>query len=501
MHHQEWMTLVACGASITLAVLIIWFGRGTPLALPLVLLTIDCCVFNVATVIFELSKGRLRAFDLVDKSTSPFAIALTLHFVLAFVGRRQAFRWVLALSYVVAALIALVAPLSLLYPWAAKLIYHRSQLDRIDLTGWEMAMLGHLGAAMAFGMPLLVQHYRRSRRGVERARTRVVITAIAVLAIAAGSELLPDVNGAAPIAQAMFTLLLAAITLRLGLFEHERTSIVLLIAATAGFVVVCDILWLFTAEDQLPPLVVLMVVLVTLIFLTIRGFLDRFELSQVRLQRLATAGKLSDQLAHNLKNPLAALKGAAQFLKEELSQGRSVDDQQELIDLLLAQVRRLEAGLDEYQRLGKVEPVFRSCQVNDVVRNVLAQQKLIEPGKVRVREDIDEELPTCQADPRLLEQALENLVRNSFEALVDGGDLTVATRRGLGELIVAVSDTGCGMNGRTVERALREFYTTKPAGSGLGLAYARRVAVAHGGRLIIESREGHGTTVRLSLPV
>lgn len=501
MHYQEWMTLVACGASITLAVLIVWFGRGTPLALPLVLLTIDCCVFNVATVIFELSKGRLRAFDIVDKSTSPFAIALALHFVLAFVGRRQAFRWVLVVSYGVAALIALVSPLSLLYPWAANVVHHRAPVDWTDLTLWEMAMFGHLGAAMAFGVPLLVQHYRRSRREVERARTRVVITAIAVLAIGGGSELLPDVNGAAPIAQAMFTLLLTAITLRLGLFERERTSIVLFIAATAGFIVIGDILWLFTAEDQLPPLVVLTVVLVILVGLTIRGLLDRSELTHARLQRLAAAGKLSDQLAHNLKNPLAALKGAAQFLKEELSQGRSVGDQQELVDLLLAQVQRLEGGLEEYQRLGQVDPVFQSCQVNDVVRTVLAQQKLIEPGRVRVHADIDEDLPTCQADPQLLGQALENLVRNSFEALVHGGDLTVATRRGVGELSVAVSDTGCGMNARTLERALREFYTTKPAGSGLGLAYARRVAVVHGGRLRIDSREGEGTTVRLTLPV
>ena len=77
----------------------------------------------------------------------------------------------------------------------------------------------------------------------------------------------------------------------------------------------------------------------------------------------------------------------------------------------------------------------------------------------------------------------------------------MSTRRGLGEVTVAVSDTGCGMDARTQERTLKEFYTTKPAGSGLGLAFVRRVAEAHRGRVGITSREAEGTTVRLSLPV
>jgi two-component system, NtrC family, sensor histidine kinase HydH len=79
--------------------------------------------------------------------------------------------------------------------------------------------------------------------------------------------------------------------------------------------------------------------------------------------------------------------------------------------------------------------------------------------------------------------------------------VTVSTRRGLGEVTVAVSDTGCGMDARTQELALKEFYTTKSTGSGLGLAFVRRVAEAHRGRLGISSREQEGTTVRLSLPV
>jgi signal transduction histidine kinase len=97
---------------------------------------------------------------------------------------------------------------------------------------------------------------------------------------------------------------------------------------------------------------------------------------------------------------------------------------------------------------------------------------------------------------------LENLVRNAMEAMPDGGTVTVRTARsGAESVLLSVADTGCGMDARTRERAFDDFFTTKALGSGLGLAFVRRVVEAHGGRVSLESEQGRGTLVSVRLPV
>jgi two-component system, NtrC family, sensor histidine kinase HydH len=495
---QDWTTLVASSAGMALAVLVIWRGRRSALATPLALLSIDFCVFNLATMFYELS-GR-RGFNIADKATSPLAVAFGLHFVLVFVGRKQSLLPVLVASYTIAALISLTSPLSLFLPWAAHFIDPGAGSD--GHSPWALANMVHLLAALCVGVPLLVHHYRGARGIEERSRARMVAAAIIVLAVGAGSQLLPNVQGAAPVAQTLFTLLLSGVTLRLGLYDVRMPSLFFPAAVLTSLVAAAVGVSLFGGWNPNAAVFLLIFMFVLLVALTIAvGVFASRAVASERLERMALMGRFSAQLAHNLKNPLAALKGAAQFLKVELGQGRSIRDQQEFVDLLLEQILRLEGALADYERLGKAEALVVPLQVNDVVKSVLALQPFIEPAKVRVRADLDETLPTCRADPQLLGQAVENLVRNAFEAMPHGGEVTVSTRRGLGEVTVAVSDTGCGMDARTQERALKEFYTTKPAGSGLGLAFVRRVAEAHRGRLGIVSREAEGTTVRLSLPV
>jgi signal transduction histidine kinase len=106
-------------------------------------------------------------------------------------------------------------------------------------------------------------------------------------------------------------------------------------------------------------------------------------------------------------------------------------------------------------------------------------------------------------DKDLVATSLENVLRNAYEAMPSGGTVTVRTERveeGSGGVAVSVEDEGEGMDARLLERATDEFFTTKAAGSGLGLSFAERVAEVHGGTLRLTSRAGKGTVVRLSLP-
>jgi signal transduction histidine kinase len=119
--------------------------------------------------------------------------------------------------------------------------------------------------------------------------------------------------------------------------------------------------------------------------------------------------------------------------------------------------------------------------------------------------DLADALPECDADADLVASALENVVRNAFEAMPRGGTLRIGTRldvpaAGDAAIVVRVQDTGEGMDARRAERAFDDFYTTKATGSGLGLAFVRRVALAHGGNVSLASRPGEGTRVELRLP-
>jgi|SRR5450755_1603440 two-component system, NtrC family, sensor histidine kinase HydH len=495
---EDWITLFASSAGVALAVLVILRGRRSSLAIPLALLSIDFCCFNLATMFFVMS--NVNAFNILDKATSPFGIALGLHFVVAFVGQRRRLRWVLRCSYLLSGLTAAVSPLSVWFPWAKNFIDTRSGANA--LAGWAAVNILNLLFALVVGLPLLVRHYRGTGNKDERVRTLVVLLAVAVLAIGGGSEFLPNTPSAAPIAQTFFTLLLSAITLRLRLFDVRIPLKLIPFALFAGLVAVAALVSLFKQSAVTATLSMLIVMSGFLVLLTIVVVIVAARaVHGERLANLVLKGRVSSQLAHNLKNPLAALKGGMEFLREELEQDRPIGDQKEYLDLVLDQVRRLEGALRDFERLGKVEPKCIPLQVNDVVHRVLGLQRYLEPGGIRVRAELDTSLPRCEADPELLGQALENLLTNAVEAMPAGGDVTISTARRSGEVVIAVADNGCGMDARTQELILREFHTTKPNGSGQGLSFARRVAEAHGGRTSILSREGEGTTVFFCLPL
>lgn len=161
--------------------------------------------------------------------------------------------------------------------------------------------------------------------------------------------------------------------------------------------------------------------------------------------------------------------------------------------------------VDNYQRLGRVEAIKTSLDINEVVRAVMALQSFAGGHTITVTTEYDPSLPPCMVDRDLLENALKNLVRNAFEAMPLGGVLSVRTGMSAPAeapgVVIRVEDSGMGMDALTRERAMESFYTTKPQGSGLGLAFVRRVVEAHDGDLTLTSREGTGTIARIRLPL
>ncbi|HMI92194.1 MAG TPA: ATP-binding protein, partial [Polyangiales bacterium] len=207
--------------------------------------------------------------------------------------------------------------------------------------------------------------------------------------------------------------------------------------------------------------------------------------------------------------PLAALRGALQFLAEEHAHGRPLDAQARYLELMAAQVERIARVVDDYRRLGRMEPLASTFDLHALVREVAALQPFTSGAEPRasepaVRTELLADPPSCHADPDLVGLALENLLRNAREATGAGGAIVIRTRsvaeRGKAQIALVVADDGAGMDARQRERAFDPLFTTKPQGSGLGLAFVKRAAEAQGGSVRLESGVGRGTTVELLLP-
>ena len=228
------------------------------------------------------------------------------------------------------------------------------------------------------------------------------------------------------------------------------------------------------------------------------------ELSQLRSGALAALGRMAAQVAHELKNPLGGLKLYARHLEKrlgsvqdpelgELAQkiGRAIDHLSDLVTEITAFGRPSEL---------KREPVEVAQLFDDCLS--LSQDRLA--GRpIHVDRQFAADVPVALLDPRELRKVFLNLLLNGLDAMGDEGTLTVAVTHQTEEGIIQVTieDTGCGMSDETLSRAFDLFFTTKPHGTGLGMAIARSVVDLHGGQIQIDSRLGQGTRVRVLLPV
>jgi two-component system, NtrC family, sensor histidine kinase HydH len=502
MNSQSWVTLIACIGELAVVLLVALRATGSPLATPLLLLSVDLAVWNFAQLVYHRS-GTI-GWHLVDMIASPLATAIAFHFMLRFLGRARQLRWALAAVYLYFGTIAAAAAAALVSPGARALALSPA---------WSWCWLAGLLPLSAVVVVALVIHIRRAASVVERYRSWMLLAAVVVISPLASSEVWADLGFGVPrlgsVGILSFNAFLMLAALRFRLFDKALSPSAALAATVIAAVGGIAYLSVFRNAGTNTALLVLGTVTVTLVLLAV-GLLVARSLIWRRDQvlRLATLGRLTAQMAHDLKNPFAALKGAAQFLREERAQGRSIDDRTEFLDLIVQQIDRLKSVVDKYQRLGRVEPVRTPVQVNELVQSLVTLQKFASADEVAVKADLAADLPSCSMDRDLVTGALENLLQNAFEATPKTdtpGTVTVRTAlvqagRTTG-VMLSVEDTGTGMSARTRERALDDFYTTKATGSGFGLAFVRRVAEAHGGDVSLVSKEGAGTTVRMFLPL
>ncbi len=495
MTASEWMSLLACGGILALALVVLRHATRNPLALPLGLWSVDLFIWNFATLAYALSGSR--SWHYLDVTFSPFTPPLALHIVLVFVGKLRPLRGVLVLAYLAFTLLSLSSAAAFLW---------RPAGAWIESSEWSLVYLIAWAPLIVLALTLLVRHLRSTEDLDEQLRTRLIIAAQAVGGLLGSTEMWNDLlafPGLGHLGSLGASGLLAMVVLRFRLLGRSLSAGVAAYALTVAALGVFGYLALFKWLGSKPALLVLGVAGLTLALLAVAWDVVAAVVRWLeRMRGLAEKGRLSAQLAHDVRNPLAALKGSLQYLDEEAARGRLAAEHREFVELAGAQVRRIEEVVENYVRLG-AEPRLRPTAVNEVVRGVLAASAIAAlPGRERVelRAELAEELPPCTADPELLAVVLENLVRNSVEAMPAGGVLTVRTGRAAdGGVSIAVEDTGQGMDARQLAQAFDYLYTTKATGSGLGLPFVRRVIERHGGDVRATSVLGKGTVMSLRL--
>jgi two-component system nitrogen regulation sensor histidine kinase GlnL len=233
-----------------------------------------------------------------------------------------------------------------------------------------------------------------------------------------------------------------------------------------------------------------------------------------RGETLAAAGRMAVGVAHEIRNPLGAIRGAVQLLARELSPEPRLA---EYTDVLLKEVDRVNRIIETLLDLGRPVQVRRvPLNLHQILERVtLLTEESAGAAGVTVARRYDPSLPPILGDEDRLLQVFHNLVGNAIDAMKQGGRLTVSTRVSLNPLYgkmdlgagqrtmveVALTDEGGGIPAAARARIFDPFFTTKERGLGLGLAVCHRILDEHRGAIHVESAEGRGTTVTCFLPI
>lgn len=213
--------------------------------------------------------------------------------------------------------------------------------------------------------------------------------------------------------------------------------------------------------------------------------------------KLASLGTLAAGMAHEIKNPLASIKGLTQILPENYEDS---EFRNKFVEIIPRQLDRINNIVEDLLQFGKPSSyIKREIDLNYTLESVL---KLVErqcmKGNINIIKEL-KPLDKIYADSEALNQAFMNLILNAIQAMPSGGMLRISSDCKDGDILVEISDTGIGIPDDTLKNIFDPFFTTKDRGAGLGLSITYRIIKEHGGEIEVESKRGEGTRFKVRL--
>lgn len=225
----------------------------------------------------------------------------------------------------------------------------------------------------------------------------------------------------------------------------------------------------------------------------------------IQSERLAVVGRMAANVAHEIKNPLGTIVLNAELLGEELDKigSERTAESQDLLGIIKSEVDRLLEVVEEYLQFARLPKIkAEEGSVNEIISDLfLFLREELDERKILLVEELDPQLPRLQLDPKQIRQALLNIVKNSFEAMPEGGKLTLTTAQQDGKVHITIGDTGKGISPENQDLVFTPFFSTKHGGTGLGLSITSHIVKEHQGTIGFQSYEGLGTSFTIRLPI
>ncbi|MEH6987387.1 ATP-binding protein [Cytobacillus firmus] len=215
-------------------------------------------------------------------------------------------------------------------------------------------------------------------------------------------------------------------------------------------------------------------------------------------EKLAAVGQIASAVGHEVRNPLAALRGFTQLQMEKHP------EDSDRYKMMIEEIDRINLIADDLMILSKPrQPMFKRVELNAVIHYVLSIIKEQAANQnIHFETENLKSLPKVQCDEHMLKQAFINLIKNAVESMTEGGTIVISAKlAGGGQVLISIKDEGCGIDAENMERVVDPFYTTKPDGTGLGLMVTKQIMNEHKAEIIFESEVGKGTIVNLIIPI
>ena len=211
--------------------------------------------------------------------------------------------------------------------------------------------------------------------------------------------------------------------------------------------------------------------------------------------------EMAPVFAHEIRNPLGSIKGAAQYLKSETPS----EEQQNLLDVIIEEVNRLNAVVNQFLDYARPYKLNLKAQnINVIIQkaiSIIAANRLAE--NITIVRELNHNLPAVEVDEQQFMQVILNIALNAIESMPQGGTLTFRTSNiefgAEGAISITIRDTGSGINKEEIKNIFKPFFTTKKRGVGLGLAICQRIIKEHGGIIRVKSIPAQGTVFFIKL--
>jgi signal transduction histidine kinase len=220
----------------------------------------------------------------------------------------------------------------------------------------------------------------------------------------------------------------------------------------------------------------------------------------MRSEKLAALGEMSARMAHEIRNPLAAIGGMARRLVDKLPEE---DRLRETAEIILSETRRLEDVLGEYLDMARLsQPRRTRTDLNAVARDALDLMRgELNRAGIILEESYARDMPTLLLDGDKIKQALLNILKNALDGVEAGDTIRVETRREGDQVVLEVANTGERIPGEILDKLFVPFVSGKPHGTGLGLAISQQIIQEHGGQILVRSDETWSVVFSLTFPI